>query len=368
MAGLTCLFIIQGEGRGHLTQALALDAMLRRAGHRVCSAIVSQGGDHSIPAYFAEHFSAPVEHVEGVHFVVDKQSQSIHWPKTVTANSGRLNLFGEAFSVISAHLKREQPDVIINFYEPLGGFFMLWRNPQVPMIAVAHQFMFLHPRYRFPEGFAIQRQSTRFFTNLTGLGATRRLALSLYDAEPLPSKRMVVVPPLLRDELFTIRAEEHTPFLLVYLFHHSLADSIIAWHKRNPSIEIHCYWNNTGAGKTVEYDSSLTFHQLHGQRFLEMMAACQGIVTTSGFETMAEAMYLGKPLLCNPVRRHFEQYCNAMDGKCLGAAVQSDSFDLGILLEFVPRYQFDATGFRRWVARAERMFVREIEEVAGIHQ
>ncbi len=365
MAGLTCLFIVQGEGRGHLTQALALDSMLRRAGHRVCGAVVSQGGEYEIPAYFAEYFSAPVVRVESVHFIVDSKSQSIHWPRTITANSGRLNLFAEAFSVISASLDREKPDIIINFYEPLGGLFAAWHNPRTPMIAVAHQFMFLHPAYQFPDGFGIQKQSMRFFTNLTGLGAARRLALSLYDAAPVPSKRLVVMPPLLRDELFSIEPQAQAPFFLVYLFHHTLAKGIIRWHKRNPSVRIHCYWNNPEAEETYAYDDTLTFHALHGQRFLEMMANCQGMVTTSGFETMAEAMYFGKPLLCNPIRKHFEQYCNARDGGRLGASVQSDDFDLDKLVQFVPKYQFDNPAFRMWIARAETMFVQQVEAVAA---
>ncbi len=365
MARLTCLFIIQGEGRGHLTQAMALEAMLARAGHRVCGAIVSRGGGHAIPAYFEEHFGAPVTYVESAHFVLDGQTQSIHWPKTLATNSGRWNQFAGAFSTINAHIQREKPDVIVNFYEPLGGLFALRHKPQIPTIAVAHQFMFLHPCYQFPDGFAIQKRSTMFFTNLTGMGASRRFALSLYDAEPLASKRLVVMPPLLRDELFEVTPAQYAPFFLVYLFHHSLAGAVIDWHKRNPDVQIHCYWNNPDAEEITAYDKTLTFHRLHGRRFLEMMAKCQGVATTSGFECMAEAMYLGKPLLLNPVRKHFEQHCNAVDGTRMGAALESDDFNLNKLARFIPAYRFDATGFRQWVERAEEMFIQQVEMVAG---
>ena len=37
---LRCLFVVQGEGRGHLTQAMALRRMLREAGHRVEGTVV----------------------------------------------------------------------------------------------------------------------------------------------------------------------------------------------------------------------------------------------------------------------------------------------------------------------------------------
>ena len=34
------LFIVQGEGRGHLTQAISLSQMLRRQGHEVVEVLV----------------------------------------------------------------------------------------------------------------------------------------------------------------------------------------------------------------------------------------------------------------------------------------------------------------------------------------
>ena len=364
MKRLTCLFIIQGEGRGHLTQALALSVMLARAGHHVCGAIVSQGENHTTPSFFEKQFGAPVTYVESAHFVVDGQSQSIDWPKTLATNSTRWNQFAEAFSIIHTHIQLGKPDVLINFYEPLGGLFVLRYKPPLPMIAVAHQFMFLHPEYQFPEGFAIQKRSTMLFTHLTGMGAARRLALSLYDAEPLPSKRLMVIPPLLRDELFALKPSQAEPFFLVYLFHHSLAEALINWHQHHPDVPVHCYWNNPEAEETTVHGKTLTFHQLHGQHFLEKMAASRGVVTTSGFESMAEAMYLAKPLLLNPVRKHFEQHCNADDGHRMGAAVQSDDFNLSRLIRFASEYRFDATRFRQWVSQAEQMVIQHIEAAA----
>ena len=34
------LFIVQGEGRGHLTQAIAMERLLRRNGHEVAEVLV----------------------------------------------------------------------------------------------------------------------------------------------------------------------------------------------------------------------------------------------------------------------------------------------------------------------------------------
>ena len=157
-------------------------------------------------------------------------------------NSLRWGHFQKSFDVIDAEIRRHQPDVVINFYEPIAGLYYARYRPTPPMVAIAHQYMFMHPRYAFPDGFAIQRQVTRLFTRLTASGASRRLALSLFEARSLPADRLCVMPPLLRDELFAQPLDALEPFFLI----------------------------------------------------------------NAGFESMAEAMYLGKPLLLVPTRRHFE--------------------------------------------------------------
>jgi len=362
MKSLQCLFVVQGEGRGHLTQALALRNYLARAGHHVCGAIVSPGDDN-IPAYFPDTIGAPVRFVESTHFVVDKDTRSIHWMRTLTHNNKRWRHFHESCAVIEEEVQIHRPDVIINFYEPLVGLYATRYKSTVPVVAIAHQYMFLHPQYAFYPGFKMQRRAATLFTRITATRAARLLALSAYDAPALPSEKLRVMPPLLRDELFKQPLGVQESFFLMYLFHHSCSSEVVAWHERNPAVPLHCFWNNPDAEETRVVDSTLTFHRLHGERFLEMMARSRGVITTSGFESMIEAMYLGKPLLLTPMHRHFEQYCNALDGTSVGAAVQSEEFDIDRLIRFLPEYRYNPTTLRNWVATAEGVYVKEIEEV-----
>ena len=48
------LFIVQGEGRGHLTQAISLSQMLRRHGHEVVEVLVGKSSNREIPAFFLD--------------------------------------------------------------------------------------------------------------------------------------------------------------------------------------------------------------------------------------------------------------------------------------------------------------------------
>ena len=46
------LFVVQGEGRGHLTQALSLASILRRQGHEVVKVLVGHTRHRQIPEFF----------------------------------------------------------------------------------------------------------------------------------------------------------------------------------------------------------------------------------------------------------------------------------------------------------------------------
>ena len=68
---LRVLFAVQGEGRGHLTQALALAAMLRRRGHQIVGAIAGTSRWGDVPDFFRRDLGARVETVESPGFVAD---------------------------------------------------------------------------------------------------------------------------------------------------------------------------------------------------------------------------------------------------------------------------------------------------------
>lgn len=79
------------------------------------------------------------------------------------------------------------------------------------------------------------------------------------------------------------------------------------------------------------------------------MAGCKAYASTAGFESVCEAMYLGKPILMVPA--HIEQDCNAYDAKS-GAGIISSDFNLQQLLEFAKDYHPNRD-FVYWVRGAE---------------
>jgi uncharacterized protein (TIGR00661 family) len=54
------------------------------------------------------------------------------------------------------------------------------------------------------------------------------------------------------------------------------------------------------------------------------MINCEGIITGAGFETPAEALFLGKKLMVIPIKGQYEQKCNAAAMKPFGVTVVSE--------------------------------------------
>lgn len=106
----------------------------------------------------------------------------------------------------------------------------------------------------------------------------------------------------------------------------------------------------------VKVDSRLSFHQLNDTLFVRYMAGARAYATTAGFESVCEAMYLGKPVLMVPT--HIEQACNAFDAVHAGAGVIADRFDLDALLQLSQTHQPNLA-FSHWVKQADWLILRE---------
>lgn len=366
---LKILFAVQGQGRGHLTQAIALKPMLERAGHEVIEVLLGGELNQPVPTFVETAFAGiPLRRFDSPSFTLGGDRRGIDWFDTLRATGKLAPTYRESVRQIEDHVRRTRPDVLVNFYEPLVGAYYIGRGRRgVPQVSIAHQHMFVHPRYPFPAGSRIERQAMILHTRFASFGAAVRLALSLYPAESRKMDRVVVVPPLLRDSVFGVDASRDDGHYLVYLWRPELLPEAVELSLRRPDLTVHCFTDLASVpgneGDERRLSRSLTVHQLSDTLFLELMATCSGIATTAGFESTCEAMYFGKPLMMVPT--HLEQRCNALDAATLGAGVRARRFELDRLERFRGAYNFDTSAFRTWVESAEEIFIRQIELAAG---
>lgn len=360
------LFFIQGEGRGHQTQALALHGILTRAGHEVVAAVVGTTDGRGIPRLLREDLPVPMTEVPSPALLYSKKTKALAVWKTIRRNVKRVPAYWRAGRVIHGIVENTRPDVLVNFYEVACGAYHWLYQPQLPTVSIAHQYLMLHPEFRLPSLQWAHRTLVNQVTRLTGIGTTRRLALSFYEFPDAANDRICVTPPLLRSEVLNLTDPSDCPgdFLLAYMTHHRLADDLIAWSERHPDVPIVAFWDKKDAPETWPATPSLTFHQIHPARYLDAMRRCRGLVSTAGFESICEAMFLGKPVMMLPVPKHFEQACNAFDAERAGAGLRATSFlELDRFLDYLPRHASVQNQFRAWQAQTEARFLRHLTEV-----
>jgi len=353
------LFVVQGEGRGHLTQAISLQTILQKAGHQVVAVLVGKS-TREIPPFFQEKIKAPIHYFESPNFVKDKQNKSILLLQTIIFNLQKSPTFIKNMQLLHQYYTTYQPDVIINFYDLLAGMYNMFHKASIPMVVVGHQYFLELPGFEFPKNRNLERFLLKINSSLTAWGAKLKLALSF--APYLSNhKNTVVVPPLLREELLLL-APENQDFILVYVNNDGYAEDIMAWHKQNPSVKLECFWDRKGAAETEQFSENLIFHKINDIKFLEKMRTCKAFVSTAGFESVCEAMSLAKPVMMRPVDGQFEQMCNAMDAQKAGAGIYSKDFNITKLLTYIEQMPHIPKS-RDWFQQTPQMILTALEKL-----
>ena len=122
----------------------------------------------------------------------------------------------------------------------------------------------------------------------------------------------------------------------------------------------------------------VTVHPVGNEPFLRSMESCLGVVTSAGFETCAEAIYLGKKLLAIPIKNQYEQLCNAEALNGMGvitASVSDPDFSESItkMLETTAEYHLPEIADAQKIAhklirfarkKADRSLARPVETPA----
>lgn len=358
------LFLIQGEGRGHLTQALSLFQHLQTAGHRVIGAIVGVTAERAVPEFFSSAFTAPITPVFSPGLVYNAGTNALEPFKTTVQAIKTARLFWQSLKQVRDLIETKQPDVVVNFYEMLGGLTYALLRPSVPMVCIAHQYMAFHPNFQRPNGQWFYRQAFKFNTLLTCFGAKELLALSFDKQADAPDRNVRIVPPLLRREVTEMKTC-NGDFLLAYVTQPGLKAELLNAHKQHPEIRMDGFHSGVSVPDQV-IDDTLTFHAIDGKRFLEFMARCRAIVSTAGFESVCEAAYLGKPALMIPQPNHYEQACNAIDGQRAGVGTAASDFDLNHLLNYLPNHDLQVSErFRAWHGQGYFMFLAALNRAAA---
>jgi uncharacterized protein (TIGR00661 family) len=351
------LFVVQGEGRGHLTQSIALREILTKNGHEVTAVLVGKSNRRELPSFFLKNIQSEVLRFKSPNFLPATKGKETNVWASIIYNLLKTGTYLKSIHFIRKQIKCLNVDMVINFYEILTGFTYALFPPDVPYVCIAHQYLFLHPEYQFPKANKVELGLLRFFTRVTCIKASKLFALSIKKMNNVPDSRIVVIPPLLRKDVLDAKVSEGN-YIHGYMLNDTYADEIIRFQEEHPDVFIHFFWDRKGVEDQTVINDHLSFFRLNDRLFVDYMASCKAYATTAGFESVCEALYMGKPVMMVPT--HIEQACNAFEASFAGAGIVSDKFDLDKLLEYIPFYQ-KKIYFQEWVQQASWCILKELQ-------
>ena len=299
------LFGVQTEGNGHITQAIAVKQYLKQNGYDVSKAFAASK-KRGLSKYFTDEFD--VVEYDGFDFVFDSVGRVIIW-KTLLKNTLELPRLILSFIKICNVIRKEKPDAIFNYYEPLVGLTSLFfRN--IKYVSFGHQYAMDSSIYPRINGYPVQKLFLRIINKITSLRA-KIVALSYYEFN---DEAMIVSPPILRSESYSV-SDKKEDFVLVYLMNEDMLPQLFSEAKKHPDIKIECFTKLTKQHPELP---NVKLYNLDGKLFQEKMKVCKAVICSGGFETASEAILQKKPLLMIPMENHYEQYCNVNDAKFHG--------------------------------------------------
>ena len=132
-------------------------------------------------------------------------------------------------------------------------------------------------------------------------------------------KNVFLVPPVLREEILKARTKKED-YILVYQSTNTYEELIDVLKDVNERFIIYGF-------EKENKENNLEFKKFNEKEFLKDLINCKAVICNGGFTLISEAIYLKKPLLTAPIKKHFEQLINCLYVKKKGYV--ECYFDLG---------------------------------------
>lgn len=316
------LFIIQGEGKGHMSQALALYDRLTAKGDSVNRVCIGASPQRELPVYIMDHFGDRIRRFRSPNFIMARDRKGIRPVLTLFYNLLISPVFVRSIVILRKEIRSPEIDIVVNFYDMIGGLAAFISRSGKKTVVLSHHFFLTGKYFRLPSKPVLQRVFLKSLNRFSSLGASEIWALSFSRYENYG--RVWIKPPVLRKQVYKLKPSigKH---ILVYLLNPGLIDEIIPVSLQFPQYSFRIYSSANISSEDIPGNIEILEPSESG--FLADLASSRALITSAGFESQCEGAFLGKPVFTIPSKKHFEQMCNAVDGKRSGISFGFDEFD-----------------------------------------
>ena len=283
------LYSIQGTGNGHIARAEDVIPVLQLYGN---VDIFVSGTQADIQLDYPVKYRS-----KGLSFYFGKRG-GVNLVKTFGKNSTR------AFYKEVKSFPVEKYDLVVNDFEPITAWACVYKD--VPCVGLSHQAALLSPFTPRPKKF-----------DPVGEWIIRNYApVKTYVGFHFDAFDDNIYTPVIRRRIRQASVTENGHYT-VYLPAYG-EKKLLPILNKFPSVRWHVFSKHTRSAYTY---GRISVHPVNNEAFTASMTSSAGVLCGAGFETPAEALYLGKKLLVIPMKGQHEQHYNAAALKYLSVPV-----------------------------------------------
>jgi uncharacterized protein (TIGR00661 family) len=271
-------YAVQATGNGHISRAMELFPHLEKFG---TVDIFLSGSNHSLV------IDAPVKYrSNGLSLFYNCTGGLDYWKMLRGYHPFRLRKEIEDLPV-------EKYDLVLNDFEYITS--AACARKKIPSIQFGHQASF--------QSTHTPRPATK---NAIGEWILKNYSkASQYIGFHFKNYDEFIFHPVIKKDILNAEPEDKR-HITVYLpsYCEPQLEKIFGQFK---DFHFHIFSNEFRSPKT---SGNILFLPVDKKVFNNSLINCTGIITGGGFETPAEALHLGKKILCVPIRGQYEQLCN----------------------------------------------------------
>ncbi|MDR3716989.1 MAG: glycosyltransferase family protein [Puia sp.] len=294
-------YAVQATGNGHISRAMEILPFLERYGQ---VDIFLSGANSSL------ELDAPVKYrSKGLCLYYTDKGGLDYWE--IGRKIAPLRIAREV-----RDLPVEKYDLVLNDFECLTSLACAFKK--VPSVNFGHQASFFSPKTPRPAkkewmGEWILRHYAR---------ASQYIGLHFKSYDDF------ILPPVIKREILQADPLDKG-YITVYL--PSFSDVTLS-HHFSPLTDFQFQVFSKEVSKP-ERRGNILFIPVGKNAFNKSLINCHAIITGAGFETPAEALYLGKKLMVIPIKGQYEQFCNAAALEKMGVT-RIDTLDAAFQARF----------------------------------
>lgn len=283
------LYAIQGTGNGHLSRAMEIIPVLQK-NHRVDLLISGSHAELNLPFEVKYRF-------RGLGFIFGSNG-GIDLIETYKKN--HINVL---LSEINS-LPVEDYDLIINDFEPVSAWAAYLKN--LNCISISHQAAVLNKMAPKPKEFDVIGKAV--LKNYAPAKIKYGFHFKAYDDQ--------IFTPIIRGQIRRKMVQNNGHYT-VYLPAYN-DERLMKVLRACENVQWHVFSKNS---KQIVREKNVLIRPIDQDAFIDSLASSEGVICGAGFETPAEALYLGKKLMVVPMKGQYEQQCNAAALKEMGVPV-----------------------------------------------